>query len=339
MSLIPEISEPNDICSVRIEIKGIIQGVGFRPFVYNLATRLDLTGWVRNTSGGVEIEAEGIGKKIDEFILLLQAEPPPLAQIEQIDIKLKPTNGFKQFEIRHSENIDTAFIPISPDIAICDDCLRELFDPNDRRYLYPFINCTNCGPRFTIIQDIPYDRPKTTMANFLMCPECRSEYEDPANRRFHAQPIACPTCGPTIWLESRNEKVDGLAGLHRAIKMIREGNIVAIKGLGGFHLACDATNVEAVERLRERKYRLDKPFALMLADITEVEKHCLVSEYERRILLSRERPIVLLMKVDGSAITSQVAPNQHHLGIMLPYTPLHHLLFKFGFELEPSQQQ
>lgn len=339
MSPILNISKSDDHCGVRIEIKGIIQGVGFRPFVYNLATRLEINGWVRNTSAGVEIEAEGSIQKIEEFIRLLQTEPPPLAQIEQINVIRKPTNSFDRFEIRHSENIDYAFVPISPDISICEDCLRELFDPNDRRYLYPFINCTNCGPRFTIIRDIPYDRPKTTMANFPMCPECRSEYEDPANRRFHAQPIACPICGPTIWLETRDEKVNGLEGLFHAIKMIREGSIVAIKGLGGFHLACDATNIETVERLRKRKYRIDKPFALMLADINQVEKHCLVSDLERRILLSKERPIVLLRKIDDTPIVPQVAPNQNNLGVMLPYTPLHYLLFNLETEFEPSEQR
>ncbi len=338
MSLFPEISSSNERCGIRIEIKGIIQGVGFRPFVYNLANKLDLTGWVRNTSAGVQIEAEGSAYKIQEFLRLLQTEPPPLAQIEQLDATIKPTNGFERFEIWHSENIESAFVPVSPDISICDDCLRELFDPNDRRYLYPFINCTNCGPRFTIIQNIPYDRPQTTMAKFLMCPECRSEYEDPTNRRFHAQPIACPACGPVIWLETRDDKVNGLDGLLHAIRMIREGYIVAIKGLGGFHLACDATNKEAVEQLRKRKLRIDKPFALMLSDMAEIEKHCLVSDYERRLLLSKERPIVLLQKVDGSPIVSQVAPNQRNLGIMLPYTPLHYLLFNLEAELEPFKR-
>ena len=339
MCPIPELHYPGDQSGIRIEIKGIIQGVGFRPFVYNLATRLELTGWVRNTSAGVEIEAEGATQKIEEFLRLLRTEPPPLAQIEQIEFEFRPPNGFKQFEIRQSASIGAAFIPISPDIAICDDCLRELFDPTDRRYLYPFINCTNCGPRFTIIQDIPYDRPKTTMAKFPMCLECRSEYEDPANRRFHAQPIACPDCGPKIWLETRTDKVNGLEGLHQAIRMLREGQIVAIKGLGGYHLACDATNTEAVERLRERKSRIDKPFALMLSNITEVEKHCVVSDLERRILQSRERPIVLLRKLPGTPIVSQVAPHQVNLGIMLPYTPLHYLLFNLETISEPSRHR
>lgn len=339
MGSIPFDNGPHNLQGANIGIKGIVQGVGFRPFVYGLASRLSLTGWVRNTSAGVEIEVDGTTQKLDEFIHLLQAELPPLAQIEGIEVRFQPPNGFTQFEIRHSENIDQAFIPISPDISICDDCLRELFDPQDRRYLYPFINCTNCGPRFTIIKDIPYDRPKTTMAEFPMCPECRSEYEDPNNRRFHAQPIACPNCGPQIWLETPADRVDGLAGLSQALEMIREGHIVAVKGLGGFHLACDATNIHAVDRLRARKYRIDKPFAVMVESIAEVEKHCVVNDLERIVLQSRERPIVILTRKMGSPIVLQVAPNQDKLGIMLPYTPLHYLLFNLESITKQTEQR
>jgi hydrogenase maturation protein HypF len=233
--------------------------------------------------------------------------------------------------------VDGAFQPISPDVSICDDCLRELFDPNDRRYRYPFINCTNCGPRFTIIQDIPYDRPYTTMAGFKLCPDCEREYKDPTNRRFHAQPVACPICGPKVWLETKDEsnalslskggKKDGDEAIVEVQRLLAEGQIVAIKGLGGFHLACDATNAKAVTELRNRKLRVDKPFALMMPDIETIEQHCFVSEAEKALLTSSARPIVLLKKKPVSTIAEEVSPKQDWLGVMLPYTPLHYLLF------------
>ncbi|MCC6986054.1 MAG: carbamoyltransferase HypF, partial [Anaerolineales bacterium] len=240
-----------------------------------------------------------------------------------------PGNGFTQFDIIHSESVDGAFQPISPDVAICDDCLRELFDPNDRRYRYPFINCTNCGPRFTIIQDIPYDRPFTTMAGFPLCPDCEREYKDPTNRRFHAQPVACPVCGPKVWLETKDErgKKDGDEAIVEVQRLLTEGKIVAIKGLGGFHLACDVTNAKAVTELRTRKLRVDKPFALMMPDIETIEQHCFVSEAEKELLTSSARPIVLLKKKPESTITEEASPRQDWLGVMLPYTPLHYLLF------------
>jgi len=314
---------------LRIHISGIVQGVGFRPFVYGLAARLVLKGWVRNTSAGVDIEVDGDKDILDAFVKALRDEAPSLSQIDELTASFIPANGFNTFDIIHSESIPSAFQPISPDVAICDDCLREMFDPNDRRYHYPFINCTNCGPRFTIIKDIPYDRPKTTMAPFIMCPDCEREYKDPLNRRFHAQPVACPMCGPQVTFERLN--VGTLASSDEAItetqKALANGEIVAIKGLGGFHLACDATNPKFVGELRQRKLRVDKPFALMMPDVETIEHHCFVSEAERELLTSSARPIVLLKRKPESNIAKETAPNQDWIGVMLPYTPLHHLLF------------
>lgn len=317
---------------LRVDITGIVQGVGFRPFVYKLATRLDLKGWVKNTSAGVEIEVDGEKDALDFFVHQLREEAPTLSSIDKFSASFRPVNGFNSFDILHSESVDGAFQPISPDISICDDCLRELFDPNDRRYLYPFINCTNCGPRFTIIKDIPYDRPKTTMADFPMCADCEKEYSDPTNRRFHAQPIACSVCGPQVWLED-GSKVEGQRSLfgdeaiQETQQLLKAGKIVAIKGLGGFHLACDATNAQAVTELRNRKLRVDKPFALMMPDMETIERHCFISDAERDLLQSTARPIVLLKKKPESTIVEKVSPRQTWLGIMLPYTPLHYLLF------------
>lgn len=314
---------------LRVHISGIVQGVGFRPFVYGLAVRFDLKGWVRNTSAGVDIEVDGKQDVLDAFLKALRDEAPPLAHIDGLTVSTIPASGFCSFEIVHSESISTAFQPISPDIAICDDCLRELFDPSDRRYHYPFINCTNCGPRFTIIQDIPYDRPRTTMSPFAMCPGCGREYGDPLDRRFHAQPVACPACGPRIWLEGRNaQHVSQDNAIAETRRLLCEGRIVAVKGLGGFHLACDATNPKAVTELRHRKLRVDKPFALMMPDLEVVERHCLVNGEERELLLSSARPIVLLRRRPESNIAREVAPQQDWLGIMLPYTPLHYLLLE-----------
>jgi hydrogenase maturation protein HypF len=316
--------------STQVHITGIVQGVGFRPFVYGLATRLGLQGWVRNTSAGVDIAANGSADRLEAFIRALREEAPPLARIDDITVSFGPDQAFRTFEIIPSESIPSAFQPISPDVAICDDCLRELFDPNDRRYRYPFINCTNCGPRFTIIQDIPYDRPRTTMAPFRMCPDCEREYNDPADRRFHAQPVACPVCGPQIAFErlAAGIRIEGSDALQATRVALRAGEIVAIKGLGGFHLACDATNAKAVRALRDRKLRVDKPFALMMYDVETVASHCFVSPEECALLTSPERPIVLLKRKPGSTIAEEVAPNQAWLGVMLPYTPLHYLLLE-----------
>ncbi len=331
------------LSAIRLTVTGVVQGVGFRPFVYGLAARLDLKGWVCNTSSGVTIEVEGYPEAVGEFQIALTRDAPPLARIERVVADSLPPQGLAQFEIRESRSEAGAFQPISPDISICPGCLRELFDPADRRYLYPFINCTNCGPRFTIIKDIPYDRPQTTMAPFEMCHDCAHEYHDPLDRRFHAQPVACPRCGPKVWLvtnsklQTPNSKLqisnsDDGDPIEAARSRVAAGEIVAVKGLGGFHLACDATNENAVAELRRRKGRVDKPFALMMADIATVEYYCHASPEERALIESRERPIVLLPKRAAAdpPIASSVAPHQRTLGVMLPYTPLHYLLFDDG---------
>ncbi len=318
-----------ELRGVKIHVTGIVQGVGFRPFVYGLAARLGLNGWVRNTSAGVDIQVDGTADSLDTFVNLLKSELPPLARIDSMEVSVDPPQGFGRFEIVSSEALVGAFQPISPDVSICLDCLRELLDPTNRRYRYPFINCTNCGPRFTIITDIPYDRPNTTMAPFEMCPDCAAEYTNPLDRRFHAQPVACPVCGPQTWLEGADgnriaERDEAILATRR---LLADGKIVAIKGLGGFHLACDTLNLAAVTELRKRKLRVDKPFALMMPDLETVQKHCFVSEAERVLLESRQRPIVLLQRRPGSSIVEEVAPKQSTIGVMLPYTPMHYLLF------------
>ena len=318
-----------ELLGVSIHITGIVQGVGFRPFVYGLAVRLGINGWVKNTSAGVDIEVDGIADEMDAFVHSIKNELPPLARIDTLEINFGNPRGFAGFEIVQSEAVAGAFQPISPDVSICPDCLHELFDPSDRRYLYPFINCTNCGPRFTIITDIPYDRPNTTMSVFKMCPNCAAEYTNPLDRRFHAQPVACRECGPQIWLEDANglriaERDDAILAVQKLVTM---GNIVAIKGLGGFHLACDATKADSVAELRKRKLRVEKPFALMMPDLATVEQHCFISEAESALLESRHRPIVLLHRKPDSSIAEDVAPKQDSLAVMLPYTPIHYLLF------------
>jgi len=325
-----------------IAVTGVVQGVGFRPFVYTLATRLALNGWVYNHSGGVDIAIEGPEDAAARFIAALRDEAPPLAHITGITTRTVAPNGYERFEIRHSEQQEGQYQLISPDVATCPDCLRELFDPRDRRYRYPFINCTNCGPRFTIIDAIPYDRPNTTMRVFPLCDDCRAEYEDPANRRFHAQPNACPICGPHVWLvengrmgESANERVpnspfpitDYQSPFPRAKEMLLDGMIVAIKGLGGFHLACDATNAEAVRTLRERKRRPHKPFAIMVATLDDARAMCDVSPEAEALLTSPQAPIVLLDR-RSALVVDDVAPNHYTLGVMLPSTPLHHILLR-----------
>ena len=318
---------------LKIHINGVVQGVGFRPFVYGLATRFALTGWVKNTSAGVDIEVDGDADTLDAFARALQDEAPPLSRIDDFTATSVIWTGFRSFDILHSEAVEGAFQPISPDFSLCADCLRELFEPADYRYRYPFINCTNCGPRFTIIKDIPYDRPETTMSPFPMCEVCAAEYQDPLDRRFHAQPVACPDCGPNIWLEAiggeqhaapLHEKDDAILETQN---LLAQGKILAIKGLGGFHLACDATNTKAVRELRKRKLRVDKPFALMMPDLATVEEHCYLNDAERELLQSNSRPIVLFQRKPESPIAKEVAPNQDSIGVMLPYTPIHYLLF------------
>jgi hydrogenase maturation protein HypF len=316
--------------AVHIHINGIVQGVGFRPFIYNLAQRHDLKGWVRNSASGVDIEVLGPIETIQEFIKEITDLAPPLSQIDNIDFREIAPEVFNDFKIIHSKNLPSDFIPVSPDTATCQQCLDELFDPNDRRFHYPFINCTNCGPRFTIIKDIPYDRPKTTMANFEMCEKCKQEYENPRDRRFHAQPVACPNCGPQIWLE--DSQGQQLAVKDQAMLMARrflaDGKILAVKGLGGFHLACDATNPQAVDTLRNRKRRSGKPFALMAPNLDIIKQYVEVSETAEKLLKSPQAPIVLMPKIKNRNIADSVAPNQANLGIMLAYTPLHHLLLQ-----------
>jgi len=321
------------IVARKIHINGIVQGVGFRPFVYSLAKRYQLTGWVRNSSAGVDIVASGETESISGFLQNLKAQAPPLSQIDEFLVEEVQVDGFQDFTIIPSQAVEGEFIPVSPDVSICPDCLAELNDPSDRRHRYPFINCTNCGPRFTIIRDIPYDRPLTTMAPFEMCGQCRSEYEDPLNRRFHAQPVACPDCGPNIWFERKELDADELENeeaLQVAREYIRDGKVVAVKGLGGFHLACDATNPTAVESLRSRKKRSDKPFALMVPDVETARKYCSVSESEQVLLESRATPIVILDRLSGVDLPQSIAPNVKSLGMMLPYTPLHYLLIERG---------
>ncbi|GAB6183544.1 carbamoyltransferase HypF [Thermodesulfovibrio hydrogeniphilus] len=323
---------------IRIEVKGVVQGVGFRPFVYNLAKNLHLTGFVTNTAKGVTIEVEG--QRTDDFFNSLKNEHPPLAKIYSIEKIEIPLNGDKDFQI--IESIDEAgFTHISEDVSICDDCLRELFTPNDRRYLYPFINCTNCGPRYTITYKIPYDRPNTTMSVFQMCPECLKEYQDPSNRRFHAQPNACPVCGPQVklFIKEGDSLVEIQNPIPQAIEMIKQGKILAIRGLGGFHLCCDAKNEKALNELRKRKRRSNKPFALMSPSLKEIEKFCFVSEAEKEIIQSKERPILLLRKKPDCELPEGVSPKNPYIGFMLPYTPLHYLLFYYPTDYKTENYQ
>jgi hydrogenase maturation protein HypF len=309
---------------LRLTIKGIIQGVGFRPFVYSIAIKNNLKGYVLNNTKGVLIEIQGKEKDIKKFLEELVNSPPPLSQIEEIKKEYLPISNFKSFTIKKSKEEKEKFTLISPDVCICKDCLKELFDRKNFRYLYPFINCTNCGPRFTIIKDIPYDRKNTTMAVFKMCEKCKREYEDPQNRRFHAEPVACPECGPEVKILNFKEKDDAI---RKTVQLLKNGKIVAIKGLGGYHLACDALNDSAVRKLRNRKYREDKPFAIMCPDLKTIKEYCILSKEEKELLLSFKRPIVLLKKKKNCPISKYVAPNNPYLGIMLPYTPLHYLLF------------
>lgn len=354
-----------------IQVKGIVQGVGFRPFVYRLAKRYLVNGWVLNAADGVHIHAEAESDLLDEFVMELSQNPPVASQVREIDLKEVPLQGFDSFEIRFSDDSEVEETTlVSPELATCDDCVRELFDPADRRFRYPFINCTNCGPRFTIIDGLPYDRAHTSMKDFPMCPTCAAEYADPADRRFHAQPDACFTCGPQVdWREHRaagaedagdegDEAAAGAAALPtvpvsevlgrvdapltpvvraanrqqsdavfaRAAEMLRAGGIVAVKGLGGFHLACDGRNPRAVALLRQRKHREGKAFAVMMASVEDVRQVCQVGDAEAAVLESPARPIVLLRKRPDVALTPGLADRLPELGVMLPATPVQHLL-------------
>jgi hydrogenase maturation protein HypF len=309
---------------LRIEIAGVVQGVGFRPRVWRIARELGLAGFVRNSSAGVEIEVEGA--RAAEFSPALAADPPPLARIQRATITEVPAAGDARFVILPSRE-SGASTEVSPDTATCDDCLRELADPADRRFCHPFITCTNCGPRYSITRGVPYDRPNTTMAPFPLCPDCAREYADPSDRRFHAQPVACPACGPAVTFLRGAETLGGAAAFRAAISLLRGGGTLALKGLGGFHLAVDALAPAAVARLRERKRRSNKAFALMAPDLDTVRRFCALSAAEEGLLLSPEHPVVLLRPRPGAALPAAVAPASAELGFMLPSTPLHWLLF------------
>jgi hydrogenase maturation protein HypF len=314
-----------------IEVSGIVQGVGFRPFVYRLANQCSLSGFIANTPGGVSIEVEGPPERVDEFLLRLPQEFPPLAKVTALSNRQLESLGDRSFRIVTTRLGQLAQTLISPDIAVCDDCLREMSNPRDRRFRYPFINCTNCGPRFTIIREIPYDRARTSMDAFKMCPACRSEYDDPANRRFHAQPNACWDCGPQLQLlDASGDLSDVAEPLREATRLLELGAIVAIKGLGGFHLACDAKNAAAVDQLRERKRRIEKPFAIMVSGLEIAQQLCHLDELSAKRLLSIERPIVLLPVRPEVGLAASIAPFNRFLGVFLPYSPLHHLLFASG---------
>ncbi len=330
---------------LKVIIHGAVQGVGFRPFIYRLSTDLGLRGWVLNSSQGVFIEVEGERPVLEEFLLRIEREKPPRAIIHSLEFSFLDPVGYPDFVIRHSEETGEKTVLILPDIATCPECRREVGDPGDRRYRYPFTNCTHCGPRFTIIRALPYDRPNTSMAHFPLCPDCLREYEDPLDRRFHAQPVACPVCGPQVelWdggqgqaLPQRDEAI------RQAAQAVREGRILAMKGLGGFLLIVDARNEAAVQRLRERKHREEKPLALLYPSLEMIKEHCFVSPLEERVLTSPESPIVLLRRREQKPgfmekpgfyrVCEAVAPGNPYLGVMLPYTPLHDLLMQeLGF--------
>lgn len=343
--------------ALSIYVKGIVQGVGFRPFVYREAKKHLINGWVLNATDGVHIHAEAEADLLDSFVISLSENAPAAAQVSEIDMKEVPIEGFSSFEIRFSDDAEVeATTLVSPDLATCADCAAELFDPNDRRYRYPFINCTNCGPRFTIIDGLPYDRAQTSMHDFPMCPTCKKEYDDPLDRRFHAQPNACFTCGPQVYFAeladdmlvkrpdqegTLKQGVSSYAGVSllwgdsrqasdevflRAVTALKAGKILAVKGLGGFHLVCDATNEQALARLRERKRRKSKPFAVMLPDLASVEAYCELNDEERALLTGSKHPIVLLRKRAGAQFAAGLADNLPELGVMLPYTPVQHIL-------------
>jgi len=310
-------------CSIRV--RGVVQGVGFRPFVYRLAQANALTGWVLNGDQGVEIHLEGTEDDLAAFVREMRMRPPAAAELTEVEVESAPCEGLREFTIRESERWDRPTVRVSPDLPICDECLAELFDPLDRRYGFPYINCTNCGPRYSVIRALPYDRPNTTMREWLLDDYCSHEYHDPANRRFHAQPVACPECGPRYSLHEGGAPIeDGKEAIAKAAQLLREGKIVAIKGLGGYHLACDARNPEANAALRERKFRKEKPFALMAKNLDVARSLVELSVEAEELLTSIARPIVLAPKKQGLA---GVAPENDELGVMLPYTPLHHLLF------------
>ncbi len=326
-------TQSSRVARLRIVIRGAVQGVGFRPFIYRLATAAGLPGWVINSAQGVFIEVEGEHDVLQEFLQRIETEKPAIAHIYSLEAVYLDPVGFSQFEIRESAGGEKTAL-ILPDIATCPDCLREMNHPADRRFRYPFTNCTNCGPRFTIIEALPYDRPRTSMKKFAMCEACAREYHNPADRRFHAQPNACPVCGPhlELWDPDGAEIATHESALLQCAQAIKEGQIVAVKGLGGFHLMVDARNESAVARLRARKHREEKPFALMFPTRELIAEYCEISPVEDRLLRSPESPIVLLLARTPSLLPESIAPGNPYLGVMLPYTPLHHLLMQeLGF--------
>jgi hydrogenase maturation protein HypF len=342
--------DDKDLRRLRVEIHGAVQGVGFRPFVYRLAMELGLAGWVINDTAGVFIEVEGPEPALAEFLRRLPAEQPPRALIQSLDAAWLAPAGYAHFEIRHSDGQGSKTVLVLPDIATCPDCLREVFDLADRRYGYPFTNCTNCGPRFSIIQALPYDRPNTTMRRFTLCPACQAEYDSPLDRRFHAQPNACPACGPRLSVHGERLTVNreqpeattdyvSLNALQQAANALRAGQIVAVKGLGGFHLMVHAGNAEAVARLRQRKQRYEKPLALMVRDLAAARRLVHVDEQAAALLASAEAPIVLLPRRVDAPAAANVAPGNPMLGVMLAYTPLHHLLLDTLARSETGQSR
>jgi hydrogenase maturation protein HypF len=344
---------PGQRLRLHVEVRGAVQGVGFRPFVYRLANELALSGWVNNSRQGAAIEIEGGRERLAEFMRRLREDKPRPCVIHSLTPSYLPMVGYNGFEVRDSRESGPKSAVILPDLATCSDCLREIFDPNNRRFRYPFTNCTNCGPRFSIIEDLPYDRPRTTMKRFPMCAACRAEYDNPVDRRFHAQPNACPHCGPHLELWDTSGKIFATHddALRAAADALRRGTIVAAKGIGGFHLFVDARDQNAVLRLRRRKLREEKPFGLMYPSLDSLRQDCCVSEMEERLLLSPQSPLVLLGRLASggrkppdahtqgayaprSLIAPAVAPGNPYLGVMLPYTPLHHLLLaELGFPI------
>lgn len=312
------------------KVSGIVQGVGFRPFIYQLAKKYELCGYVYNSSQGVIIHIEGSSNNIDKFTKDLIKQAPPLSKIESVIVDDVDTMDFKEFIIKKSKLLNIKTTSISPDISMCQDCLDEFNDKTNRRYMYELINCTNCGPRYSIIKTVPYDRANTSMSIFKMCKECEAEYNNPNNRRYHAQPTSCPNCGPKVYYyDFTNEAKSEVNAIVSLSNDIKNGKVVALKGMGGFHILCDAVNEDAIKYLREKKKRPNKPFAIMFKDIDSIDKHCILNKKEKEYILSKERPIVIVKKRKNSNLSKLIAPDLDRLGVFLPYTPIHEKLFKY----------